>query len=334
MDRLLLPVLCSRNRVLAKPVLSCSVGTSVLRRPSPEVGRVAPLRTVRARSGNLTGVAGPAHPSERDPTVETTARIGDQRARRSARPGRAQDHRVPAGKVGGQNGSAAWDRLGQSAARSARPARGHTRSSRSFVRSAHPGITVRARVPPFAHRIPCPRRPQRPARPPHSRPFRASTSLWFGPATAPPGPRIGAMPRRSTRLARTSTRACAARTWCASWTWRRNAGRGRPPPRESGVRPRQTFHLWISASLRCGGDPQDTRWAVLRDAPTDRRRSGLERYRLSGSRARSRSRPAAPRHRCPCRIRPGCSSRRRSSAARRRPRGPPRSAGPGCCGTG
>ena len=54
----------------------------------------------------------------------------------------------------------------------------------------------------------------------------------------------------------------------------------------------------------------------------------------SGSRGRSRSRPAAPRHRCPCRTRPGCSSRRRSSAARRRPRGPPRWAGPGCCGTG
>lgn len=54
----------------------------------------------------------------------------------------------------------------------------------------------------------------------------------------------------------------------------------------------------------------------------------------SGSRARSRSRPAAPRHRCRCRTRRGCSSRRRSSAAHRRPRGPPPWAEPGCCGTG
>ena len=88
--------------------------------------------------------------------------------------------------------------------------------------------------------------------------------------------------------------------------------RGRPPPRESGVRPRPD-----RASDRPG-------------RPSPSGRDALP----SGSRGRSRSRPAARRHRCPCRTRRGCSSRRRSSAARRRPRGPPRSAGPGCCGTG
>ena len=69
-------------------------------------------------------------------------------------------------------------------------------------------------------------------------------------------------------------------------------------------------------------------------APGLRRRGTRCSRPPSGSRARSRSRPAAPRHRCPCRTRRGCSSRRRSSAARRRPRGPPPWAGPGCCGTG
>ena len=56
-------------------------------------------------------------------------------------------------------------------------------------------------------------------------------------------------------------------------------------------------------------------------------------YEISGSRGRSRSRRAEPRHRCRCRTRPECNSRRRRTGWRRPPPAPPRSAGPGCCGT-
>ena len=62
-------------------------------------------------------------------------------------------------------------------------------------------------------------------------------------------------------------------------------------------------------------------------------RAGARYDEVSGT-GRSRSRPAGRRHRCRCRTRPASSTRRRSSAGRTPRRAPPRSAAPGCSGTG
>ena len=56
-------------------------------------------------------------------------------------------------------------------------------------------------------------------------------------------------------------------------------------------------------------------------------------YEVSGT-GRSRSRRAGRPRRCRCRTRPASSTRRRSSAGRTPRRAPPRSAAPGCSGTG
>ncbi len=240
----------------------------------------------RRDRGTSPGVTGPATPDEHR-----------RRACGSARPGRAQDHRVPVPRDRGQSGSGGGVGLQAECRRDRRTARGHARPPLAATRSPTPPVIGRVRPPPRkggGRLSSCPvqhgrwldhsRRPRPPGR--AAAPRRAS----------------GARHRCSVVRRRGASRACTRTP--------RNAGRGRPPPRENGVRPRR-------AELR-GARP-----AVAGRAAC-----------VTGSRARSRSRPAAPRHRCPCRTRPGCSSRRRSSAARRRPRGPPPWAGPGCCGTG
>ena len=106
------------------------------RPPSPEVGRVAPLHTVRTRSGNL-----PERGRARASTDLPPPRSGcsGHRARRSARPGRAQDHRVPVPREGGQSGSGvAGAGLHAECRTTARMARGHARSPLATTRSPLP----------------------------------------------------------------------------------------------------------------------------------------------------------------------------------------------------
>src|SRR5271156_3484947 len=97
--------------------------------------------------------------------------------------------------------------------------------------------------------------------------------------------------------------------------------------------------LAVFADCRCEVGTTDAPLLVARVADGDHAHEkapgpnpGLFRLLTSGSRC-SRSRPAEPRHQWPDRSR-GCSTDPRKTGSCTPQRGLPRSAAPGCCGTG